>query len=299
MSKARRLRIGITLILTVSLITVVFLSPSPGIAWGTGPEALPLPAYDLSAIPQSVADDAVTLATELFQDCQQESQDFVNQLLAMYSEAEDKDFVTVFNPGGWGWNPLKNTPGWQSIITGIKSKLDELGYKFVLLECLRTDNSWLGRLSEIKAMIFGYPSKAKDLAYSVNFLTSHIPDLKVIIAGESTGTLISNKAMAILEDDSQVYSIQTGPPFWYKNVMLDRTLVLVDNGIMPDSLSHGDFLAIFGSKLKALFGSSQPEEFFGTPPHYVGAPGHDYWWQYPRVYSQIADFINKNLGVNW
>ena len=75
-----------------------------------------------------------------------------------------------------------------------------------------------------------YPHKAKDLAERVEFLTDHLPDLKVIIAGESTGTVISDKTMGILKDEPRVYSIQTGTPFWHKPVDLDRTLLMNSNG---------------------------------------------------------------------
>ena len=296
-------RLGILIALAaVCLLGVMLLTFSyseVGVFSKIGTEGLPLSTSDLSAVPQSVAEDAIGLATALFGDSGEKSNDFVNQVLAVYSEAKDKDFVVVFNSGGWGWNLLENTPGWWSIFSGIKSELVTSGYKLVSLDYIRTDKSWRGRLGEMGEMITGYQSKAKDLAYRVKFLTSHIPELKVIIAGESNGTVISDRVMTILKDNPQVYSIQTGPPFWHNNITLDRTLVITNNGIIPDSFSEGDFGAIIWGNLKAFLGFSEPIDDFGTILHYVRAPGHDYWWQYPQVYAEITNFLEQKFNIKW
>ncbi len=262
-----------------------------------GSGGLPLSASDLSTVPQSVTEDATKLATELFRDDPENYDDFKNQLLAAYLEAKDKDFVVVFNSGGWGWTLVETSPGWWSIFTGIESELNSSGYTSLLLTYRRTVDTLQGRLNEIAGMITGYSSKAEDLAYRVEFLTSHITDLRVIVAGESTGTIISDRTMTILSDNPQVYSIQTGPPFWYDNIMLGRTLVMTDNGIFPDAYSQGDFFTIIRANLEALLGLPQPEDQPGTILRYVRAPGHDYGWQYPEVYSQISNFLNKNFGI--
>jgi len=252
---------------------------------------------DLSAVPESVAEDATGLATELFGDCQEKCDDFVNQLLATYLEAKDKDFVILFSSGGWGWNLIEASPGWESIFTGIEFELDNLGYTSLLLNYQRTEDTLKGRLDELVEIITRYRSKAEDLACRAEFLTSHIPDLRVVIAGESTGAVISDRVMDILEDAPQVYSVQTGPPFWHENITLDKTLLLTGNGIIPDSFSQGDFAAILQGNVRRWLGLSQPEEGHGTILHYVGAPGHDYWWQYPEVCSQITNFLDENFGI--
>ena len=300
-SKIGRLKVGVALTV-VLLLAIVLLVPTSlviGVTCEVGTGGLPLSAYDLSAVPQSVAEDAARLATELFGDYQEECDDFVSQLLATYSAAKDRDFIILFNSGGWGWNLLENTPGWQSIVTGIQTELDSLDYKLLSLDYMRTEASWRGRLDELVERITGYPSKAKHLASRMEFLTKHNPGLRVILTGESTGTIICDSVMNILGNNPQVYSIQTGPPFWHEHITLDRTLLLTGNGIVPDSFSQGDFGAIVWGNLRYWFRLSQPEAHFDTTPHYVGAPGHDYWWQYPEVCSQIANFLEQNFGVKW
>ena len=298
-SKIRRLKVGVAVVTVIALAVVLLASSSLaiGVTSKVGTGGFPLSNDNLSAVPQSVAEDATRLATELFGDYQERGSDFVSQLLATYSAVKDSDFIIFFNSSGWGWNLLENSPGWQSIFTGIQSELDSLGYKLLPLEYMRTEESWRGRLDELVEGRAGYPSKAKDLAGRVEFLTKHNPGLRVILTGESNGTIIADKVMNILGNNPQVYSIQTGPPFWHKNVTLDRTLLLTDNGIVPDSFTQGDVWAIVWGNLKYWFRLSQPKAHFDTTPHYVRAPGHDYWWQYPEVYSQITNFLEQNFGV--
>ena len=60
--------------------------------------------------------------------------------------------------------------------------------------------------------------------------------------------------MTCLRDNPQVYSVETGPPFWHRSATSGRALVLTSNGIVPDSFSHGNLIAIISANLKALFG---------------------------------------------
>ena len=99
--KIRRLAIGVTLVLLLCLGIGVVSYSAVGVTCKIGTGGLPLSVYDLSAVPQSVAEDATRLATELFGDYQEKYNDFMNQLLAMYSKSKDKDFVVIVNSCGW------------------------------------------------------------------------------------------------------------------------------------------------------------------------------------------------------
>ena len=299
-AKIRRLKIAVTLTVVLSLAIVLLVPPSlvTGVTSEVGSGGLPISTHDFTTIPQSVIEDASRLATELCGDYQEKRDEFASQLLATYSEAKDKDFVIFFNSGGSGWNLLEASLGWYSIGTGITAELASLGYTSLSLDYLRTTKTWQGFFDESMNMISLYPSKTKDLACRVEFLTKYIPDLRVILTGESNGTVICDRALNILKDNPRVYSIQTGPPFWYKNNMLDRTLVLRSSGIIPDSFSEGDFFTMIGATLEALLGFPQPQDSSGNILYYVGAPGHEYWWQYPKVYSQITKFLDENFGLD-
>ncbi len=297
-AKVRILKIAVILTVIISLAIVILVPPSAllGVTYGVGIEGFTL-SGDLSAVPQPVKEDAAKLATELYGNYQEKYNAFVDQLLALYLEARDKDFVVFFNSGGWGWTLLEVPSQWHSIITGIQSELDNLGYSSLLLNYLRTSDTLSGYFDEMMSVISLYPSKAKDLAGRVEFLTRHIPDLRVIITGESNGTIITDSVMSVLADNPQVYSIQTGPPFWYKNNELDRTLVLKSNGIIPDAFSHGEIFAMISASLEDLFGFPRSEESAGNILYYIGAPGHEYWWQQPGVYSEITNFLEQNFGL--
>lgn len=295
-------RLGIllafTAVLLLGAVLVAFSYTNLGVTdyAGTG-ASLAVP--DLSAVPESVAEDATRLAKVLFGDYQEKYEGFLTQLLTTYVEAKDKDFVVIFNPGGWGWGFLDNSSGWRSIFAGIKSELDSLGYTSLLLDYRRTADDLRGIIDEFVEVITRYPSKAKELAYRVEFLTEHIPDLKVIVAGESNGTIISDRVMSLLQDNARVYSIQTGTPFWHENMTLERTLVLNYNGLIPDSFAEGDIPAMLWASFKALVGLSPAEEEGpGRIFYFMRAPGHDYRWQYPAVYSKIKHFLEDNFGFN-
>lgn len=294
-------RLGILIALAIILVVGIVLAVSPyspiGVISEVGNGGVPLSLSDLSAVPQSLIDDATRLATELFGDYQEKYDDFVNQLLAMYSEAKDKDFVIVFISGGWGWHLVETSLGHRSIFNGMESVLNDSGYELLLLNYQRTNNSLGGIHDELVEIITRYSSKAQDLAARLEFLTANTPDLRIIIVGECHGSVLADTIMGTLEDNPQVYSIQTGPPFWHTNIMLDRTLVITDNGIRPDSFSRGELLSMIWGVVKYYLRLSPPVDDLGTPPHYVGAPGHDFWWQYPKIRSDITNFLDENFGI--
>jgi len=251
---------------------------------------------DASGVPTSVAEKAEKLAEELFGNNKAKHDDFVSQLLAAYTQAKDKDLVVIFNPGGWGWSSLERSTEWESIYYGMEAELADMGYKSLWLNYERTAHNLLGCLNELTALATHYSAKAEYLASRAQFLVDNLPDLEVIIAGESEGAAMSSQVMSLL-DSPRIYCIQTGPPFWYRNGKLERTLVLTDNGIVPDAFSNGDILAMVWGTIRSLFGLSQPEDASGHVLYYVRAPGHDYQWRYPGVGSAITDFLEQNFEI--
>ncbi len=300
-SELRRIRmvVALTVVLSLGAVLVVPSSVLMGATGVVGDEGRPLTEADFAAIPGPVIDDAVRLAGELYGDYREEDSDFVRQLLTMYLEAQDKDFIMVFNAGGWGSKSMEVSHDMRSIFDGINYDLDAAGYSTLFVDYLRTtDETVRGHLDEMMSMLSLYPSKARDLALRVQFLTDHLPGTRVIVTGESTGAIICDRVMDILEGNPRVYSIQTGPPFWYRNKALERTLVLKDNGMVPDSFSQGDFFTIISATLESALGVVTPEGQSGKVLYYLGAPGHEYLWEYPGVYSRILDFIYQNFEIN-
>jgi len=271
---------------------------SVGVVSEIGADGQPLCANaDLSAVPQSVADDAACLAIQLFGKHGEKPNRFVDELLATHVKSQDKDVVILFNPGGWGYGPMDTSRPWGSILNGIQSRLSDSGIDSQILTYQRSADGLGACCEELTEVLRGYSSKARILASRVQFLTAHNPDLKVVIVGESTGAQIGGEAMCILSENPQVFSIQIGPPCWYRHDATGQTLVVADNGIVADSFSRGDVFTIISANLSALFGGAQTEGDRGTILKYLRAPGHDYWWDYPAVSSQIMQFFEDNVGI--
>jgi hypothetical protein len=286
---------SLVVLVVLAAVCLTLFGLEAGMTNDIGIQTPSLPAADYTLVPQSVTDSAVNLATQLVGDSQEKLQNTVDQLLTTYLEAKNRDVVVVFNSGGWGWN-ITQRSGWGSILDGIKSQLESQGYQTLVLNYRRTSSGIMGVVREFFEAATRYPHKAKDLAARIKFLTDNLPDLRVIIAGESTGTVISDKTMAILQNDPRVYSIQTGTPFWHKPAALDRTLLVNNNGATIDTFSYGDIPAIVWTTVKSWFGVSSPDDKPGHILFWLKAPGHDYSWQYPGVYNNIVDFINQNFS---
>ena len=295
--KVSKLSIAIILTVVVSLAIVLLIPSSvvPATACEVESEEIPLSAQDLSVQPQYMIEEASDLASELFGDHPEKNDEFVNQLMATYLAAKDRDIVVIFNSGGWGWTAVEETREGESFINGIEAELASMGYSSLFLNHKRTAKTLDSGISELMLAIELYPTKAKDLAARIEFLSNHIPGIKVILIGVSNGTLICDGVMNILEDNPQVYSIQLGPPFWSGATSSDRSLVMRSNGVVPDSFSQGDLFTIIRTNIEARFGIAQDGP--GDILLYVEAPGHDYNWQYPEVRSQITNFLQQNFGL--
>jgi hypothetical protein len=100
--------------------------------------------------------------------------------------------------------------------------------------------------------------------------------------------------MQILDGNPQVFSIQMGPPFWNNSDNSDQSLIMRTNGIIPDAFSQGDIYTIARANLEALLGISQ--QYPGNILLYIGAPGHDYNWEYPGVGAEIRRFLLQHLA---
>ncbi|MBN1191404.1 MAG: hypothetical protein JXA46_16735 [Dehalococcoidales bacterium] len=249
-------------------------------------------ACDISSIPGEVRSDARTIADLRYTD-KSKAEAYYSQSLIAYNESRDKDVILLFNPGGWGTKTVSASYGWSSIVDGILHDVSAAGYRISMLNYLRTVNNLQGQLNELKEMTGHYENKAEDLASLVNFLTRHNPGLKVILAGESTGTIICDDAMVLLDDNPRVFSIQTGSPFWHTHRTQTRTILLKSNGIVEDSFSSGDLGLILKSSFKALIELDKPE-MEGDILGFLAAPGHEYRWQYPGVCEPIGAFLSND-----
>jgi hypothetical protein len=279
------------------MVGLTLITSGVGMTHEIGIQEPPLLTVDVSSVPQFIKDDAAQAAASVSGDDTQKAGVLAEELVGSYVEASNKDVVIIFNSGGMGWNQTEDTPGWATILDGITAQLTELGYKSVVMNYRRTGGGFIGGFKEIVEAMRQYPNKVKDLVVRVQFLTDHLPNLRIIVAGESTGTVITDEAMSRLQNSPQVYSIQTGMPFWHKPSTTDsRTLLVNSNGLGEDTFSYGNVPAMLWATVKGWFGMTKTSDNPGNVLKWLRAPGHDYSWQYPGVYDAIVDFLQNNFG---
>ncbi len=207
----------------------------------------------------------------------------------------NSDVIIIFNSGGWGNTPLEKAEDFAPIIEGIQATLEEWGYKSLVIPYLRTENSFSGKITGAKDFLSSFQSSSEILAEKVEFLAENLPDKKIIMAGLSSGAVLVNETIEEISENSQIYAIEVGIPFWTETFESENILQLNNNG--KDSLSAGEIKTLLFTLIKAPFkwisskmsGQSLP---FSQALH---APGHDYFWDSPEVGSQIVTFLENKI----
>ena len=269
------------------------MSHAPALICDTDNGGTPLGVPDFAEVPPQVLDDARCIAEREFRQQQAKVHVLLNQMAALYLATKDKDVVVVFNPGGWGWASVSQMPSWATILSGIKGVLEKAEQRVMTLNYLRTNRSFAGLLGEAGALLKLSCAKGQELAARIEHLTRHRPELKVIVAGESNGAAMTEGTVRFLRHNPQVFSIQTGTPFWAPSQPHPRSLIINHNGIEPDSFSSGDVGRWIVANTQALFGRYKGSR--GNILLYIGAPGHVYNWEYLAVREQITQFLQQSV----
>jgi len=262
---------------------------------------------------KDIEQQAWQVAAEVVGTSREAQEQFVAELVDLYHKVKDNDLAIFCIPGGWGKKPLAANVEGRSWLVGIEAELNRLGYKYCEVDDVRTGNGLMEYLFEFKEQLTHYPSKAKELAAKIDFLTNNISDLKVIVTGQSNGAAFAGEVIRRLEDNPEVYSIQVGVPFWHRVFETSRSLVIDNNGVGADALAERDILTLLKANLLKIFVLNHVPSF--TPigwvisrailvfgPYNFGfglqAPGHEYMWEYPGVGPVIKSFLVQNFGVD-
>ena len=281
-------------LITVVIIVVVFALLVGVVSWALttpcppGRFALVDNDSGVADIPEDVRQDASDLASQYSNGDSVYWDGYFDSLLEVYSEAVGTDVLLIFNSGGQGGEEIG--PEWGSILDGVRQELDKLGYDNLLVIYARTAEGVGNVLKEMRETGLSYHQKARPLASATEFFTEHIEGIRVILLGESAGAMMANEAMYLLEENGRVYSIQTGTPFYYGTHVSDRSLVIEDNGLVPDSLCEGDLWTIFKANLGRI-PTYRPEE--GHFLFYMRTPGHIYTWEHPGVHGRVSVFLEE------
>jgi len=252
----------------------------------------------------AVQDEAGRVATELFGRRSGARAEFMRCLLDTYEKAQDKDFLVIHNPGGWGSSRLDRCLDWErSIVEGVKTTIDRLGYSSALTQYFRTGDSLLAHFldakEQVRIFLNGKYSKAVVLAEQLKFITRHIDRVNVVMVGVSQGAGFSNAVMRQLGEGHRVYSIELGMMFIQvpRRMINDHTLAIDGNGVAPDPIVRRDLLA--GARAYTLAPVRwltyqiirKPRRFTRC----VDMPGHDYSWEYPGVRQNIESFLRARF----
>jgi hypothetical protein len=284
---------GFVLLLSTAM-ALVLLWPSPlmpGLACDAAADGHVLTTTDFSQIPPQVLEDARSVAALYYPNNADKAEDMSNQLVGTYLAAANKDFVIIFNPGGWGWDPTSDIPGWESILRGMENTLANYGFTSLLVDYKRTRHGFNGIVGEMEQLIGIQPAKTRELAIRVNFLTQHLSNLRVILTGESNGAAVADDTMRLLRNNPRVFCVETGPPVWHPSLDFERSLIIKNNGVQADTFTTGDIVLIIRSNAESAFGIYRGAK--GDILLYIGAPGHYYSWDYPAVRKQVVDFLSN------
>lgn len=299
------LRCGLAVFLAVCIVGMVAYFEK-----AHGAEASQPALYLESMSP--IQQQAWEVASQVVGSSEKAQEQFVSQLLDLYYKVKDHDCAIFLTAGGWGKKPLEADTQGQTWLVGIESELTRLGYNYYEVEDIRTGKGLLNYLIEFKEQLTHYPTKSKELAAKIDFLTQNVSGLKVIITGQSNGAAFAGEVISRLQANPEVYSIQIGIPFWHRVSKTDKSLVINNNGVGADALTQRDIGRLLKANLVRLFILNKAPAF--TPfdwlvtravlilgPYNLGlglqAPGHDYMWQYPGVGPVIQDFLVKNFST--
>ena len=247
---------------------------------------------------ETLNEEVGSLARRLFAGDTRKQAGFTGALVDICSRAEQKDFLLIHNPGGWGFTRTKDLLQWErSTVEGVSATMAELGYDCSSMQYFRSNHGWREIFRDIREQAHFFEHKSKIMAAELEFVLQHFEHLQVVMIGVSQGAAFTNAVLQHLNGQDRVSSIELGLPFPYKSkrVITERTLALDSNGLMPDALMEWNVPIILKTYLTAPFRwlkyKLQRKHVKFT--YCINLPGHDYNWDYPEVHKQIARFFES------
>ena len=227
---------------------------------------------------------------------------FADEVTDLCLKSTGVDFLLVYNTGGFGGAAMADDPEWPTVMSGVREELGGMGYRSMMVEHVRAEAGFGGFLDELGDLRHNYARKARELAAKMAFLAGFNAWLRIILTGRCFGGVMCNEVMGLSESEPRLYSIQASIPFWYTEPVGPRSLVLPDNGVMPDMVRRGGvarFLwTLFRANWRRLPSVSPPAEGgFKAVIRYLKAPGHTYTWDHPGVGPRIVSFLREKFST--
>jgi len=228
------------------------------------------------------------------------------RLVDYYSKAKGADIFVIHSPGGWGNTEWESIQTWEkSNVTGVTLTLEKLGYTYVVVQYFRSGNGIIRHmrdlLKEIKFFYTGVNYRANVMSEEIQFITRHLPALKIVLVGASQGAAFDNATMMLLGETDRVYSIELGTffPHMKRRRLTARTLAIDNNGLMPDPMCQRDLWAGYKAYMSAFYRwfkykiKGKKVKFTNC----INTPGHEYKWEYKAVNIPVTEFLTAKLGV--
>lgn len=218
-----------------------------------------------------------------------------DQLQKFLSACSSKDFLIIFNSGGWGHTSLEKATDFRSIIWGIQKELNRRGYSSLVIPYIRAKETLFGKVLGIKDISSFFGSQSKYLAKQIDKFLHVYPDKKIIMAGLSMGALFVDETMKRVKKKESVFAIKIGMPFYADHILSENIIEISEE---EDALARGEGRILFFSTIRGLkkwFSAKIKGEPL-TLSKAVNIPGHHlYSWDYHPVKEKIIDFLENRV----
>lgn len=221
------------------------------------------------------------------------SPEIIDQIIKDLEELKGFDVAIFFNTGGWGSTSLEEAPGWEQILQGIQQNLTAKGYQPKIIECWRQE-----KLGEIIDQTQPSPA-AQKLAWRISLLTVYKPDLRVIVAGLSTGASLAEETMCCLDSlpgakgNDRILAIEAGRLLGGRKPLVSphRTLSIANEN---DALVNGDLFHLIKRNLPPrVYWGENGDVGLGKLRIDFTAPFHLYDWE--SISQEVGDFLDQKF----
>jgi hypothetical protein len=254
---------------------------------------------------EPVEEKITHMAQRLFPHNKKKRERLITRLRETITKVRDKDVLVIHSPGGWGNADWETLQDWEkSIVTGVTSTLEKLGYNLIMIQYFRSGDSWGAHVKdsykEAQFFLAGISHRAEVMAEEVRLILQQLPQLKIVLVGASQGASFNNATVMKLGKMDRLYSIELGTFFSHmrRRQLTENNLAIDSNGFIRDPMCNRDLWAGFKAYMRAFVRWSR-YRMTGQKirlANCINTPGHEYRWEFPEVSGRITEFLKAKLG---
>ena len=206
-----------------------------------------------------------------------------------------KEVLIILNRGGWGDGGLERAREERGVLEGISQVLVSQGFKCQVQVFDRLRSLAFGKHAKaIWDLLHGYKQASYNLAQEIQATLKAFPARCIVLVGYSLGAILNISVMKRLPNDSRLYSIQVGAPFFVRSPAQERILQLQRKN---DVFASGPLLPFLVVLFRAcIVVAANIGTFQGRSILDVWhIKGHDYVWEDPAVRVPIEQFLRSHF----